>query len=169
VIQVGSVLAVFGVRGELRVHLDNPASEMWRAPLEVTAVRPDGTEQAVVLTVRTGAGKRWIGHIDGVDDRDAARAWIGTRFLFPEDRLPAPEPDEAYVFRIEGAPVEVGGQQVGRVTAIHHSGGTDVLEIRTADGRTEFVPCLEHLVERIDGAIPVVALRPGALPEAGEE
>jgi len=169
VIQIGSVLAVFGVRGELRVHLDNPASDLWKAPLEVTAVRPDGTEREVVLSVRTGAGKRWIGRIDGVEGRDAARAWVGTRFLFPENRLPAPDADEAYVFRIEGAPVEVDGRRVGRVASIHHSGGTDILEIRTADGRTEFVPCLDQHVERIDGAVPIVVLRAGAMPVAGEE
>ncbi len=163
------MLAVFGVRGELRVHLDNPASVLWRAPLEVTAVRPDGSERVVVLSVRTGAGKRWIGRIEGVTDRDAARTWVGTRFLFPEDRLPAPEPDEAYVFSIDGAPVVVDGRRVGGVAAIHSSGGTDILEIRTDDGRTEFVPCLDQHVERIDGAVPIVVLRAGALPAAGEE
>jgi 16S rRNA processing protein RimM len=123
----------------------------------------------VVLSVRTGAGKRWIGHIEGIADRDEARAWVGTRFLFPEDRLPAPEVDEAYVFRIDGAPVEMDGRRVGRVAHIHQSGAVDILEIRTDDGRTEFVPCLEQHVERMDGAVPVVVLRAGALPDPGEE
>jgi 16S rRNA processing protein RimM len=168
-IEIGSVLAVFGVRGELRVHLDNPRSDLWKAPVEVTAAWPDGSTREVVLAVRRGAGKRWLGRIEGVSDRDAAQGWVGVRFLFPEDRLPAPGPDEAYVFRIEGAPVEIGGLRVGRVSRIHSAGGADVLEIRTEDGRTEFVPCIDQQVERIDGTVPVVVLRTGALAGTTEE
>ena len=51
-IEIGSVLAVFGVRGELRVRLDNPASDLWRAPLEVTARRL-GNHVEIRFTVPT--------------------------------------------------------------------------------------------------------------------
>jgi 16S rRNA processing protein RimM len=166
-LELGSVLAVFGVRGELRLHLHHPESPLWAAPVSVVAQWPDGTRRAVRLSVRPGAGKRWLGRIAGVDDRDAARAWVGVRLLFPRDLLPPPAADEFYVWQVEGAPIEVSGVQVGRVVRVHHSGGTDVFEIRSTDGRTEFVASLKDNVEAV-GADRLV-LCPGAWPDAEEE
>jgi 16S rRNA processing protein RimM len=168
-IELGSVLAVFGVRGELRLHLHHPESPLWAAPLSLVAQWPDGTRRPVRLAVRRGAGKRWLGRIDGVDDRGAARTWVGARLWFPRDALPAPEPDELYVFQVEGAAVEVAGERVGTVVQVHHTGGTDVFEIRATDGRTEFVPSLKHHVEAITSDPPKVVLDASAWPAAGEE
>jgi 16S rRNA processing protein RimM len=168
-IELAQVLAVFGVRGELKLHLHHPESPLWAGPVDVVAAWPDGTRRPVRVQVRRGAGRRWLGRIDGLDDRDEARVWVGARLLVAADALPAPEPDELYVFQVEGAPVEVDGERVGTVVQVHHTGGNDVFEIRATDGRTEFVPSLRDHVETISANPARVVLKAAAWPGPGEE
>ena len=57
-VELGEVVGVFGVWGEVRLFLANPASDTLHQSRTVVLVMPDGVERPVRMVVRPGAGKR---------------------------------------------------------------------------------------------------------------
>ncbi|MCA9490941.1 MAG: 16S rRNA processing protein RimM [Myxococcales bacterium] len=163
-IELGSVVGVFGVAGEVRVHLHNPGSTLLRQPTVVTLIGPDDSSRRVRLSVRSGAGKRILGRFDGVSDRDAAAALMGSRFGVGADELPPEEDGEIYVHRLLGAEVVLDGQVIGTLKEIHDEGPTPILEI-TIGGQVAFVPLLDEFVDELLPDERRITLRPGALVE----
>ena len=163
-LELGSIVGVFGVRGEVRVFLHNPKSSLFARPREVVLIDPSGRRHQAVLSVRSGAGKRILGRLQGVDDRDVAASLRDWAIVVHESALPALAQDEFYVYQIEGADVFIGDECVGRVVRVHCTEPVDILEI---DGGDEpmFVPCVAEFVASLDGQAGVVRLVPGALEE----
>lgn len=160
-VELGYVSGVFGVRGEVRVFLHNPESELLESACDVWLVTPDGARRAVLLTCRSGAGRRILGAIDGLTDPAEARALQGHRIVVPEADLPSPDEGEFYVRDVEGAEVRIDGARVGTVTRVHAAGAVDILEIDTGGAEPAFVPAVQDFVQAIgpDG----VVLSAGAL------
>ena len=147
-VELGKVVGVFGVRGELRVFLHNPGSRLLMGgPKEVTLLLPSGHRRPARLKCRSGAGKRILGRIDGLTDRDEAAALKGTRILVPRATLPAPDEGEYYVADLQGLEVEVDGEVVGRLVDVHSTAAGDLVEL-TVGSETEFVSMSSpHIVE----------------------
>jgi 16S rRNA processing protein RimM len=163
-IELGYVQAVFGVRGEVKLFLHNSDSDLLVRGRSVLFVAPDGRRFAGKLASRPGAGKRILGKIDGYEDPEHAAELIGWRFGIPKSDLPRLGEGEFYVSQIEGADVVIAGEVVGKVVTVQSTQGPDVLVIRTG-ADTMFVPCTADQVIRVDTALRVVELVPGALEE----
>ena len=163
-VELGFVSGVFGTAGEVRLHLHNPTSDLLRQPRRVVLVAPDGSRRHATLTARPGAGKRILGRIAGIDDRDGAAALMGFRVRIEKADLPAAAPDEFYVWQLEGAAVEVDGQRRGTVATIHRAGPIDILEVDIGSDSV-FVPMIAAIVVGVDAPRRVVRLAPGALDE----
>lgn len=165
-LEFGWISGVFGFRGEVRLHLHHRESGWLERPRGVVLVDPEGRRYQARLKARRGAGRRWIGRLDGATTEEHARALEGWRVLVPRSALPEPEPDEFYVADVVDRPVFVDGRAEGRVVALHETGPVDVLEL-DLDGRPAFVPLLRERVVRIgpDG----VHLAEGALVLDEEE
>ncbi len=167
-VELGYVSGVFGVHGEIRVFLHHRESDLWSNPQPVQLVQADGSRTERVLTVRPGAGKRVLGRIEGCTDRDAAARWQGARIFISTERLPSLEDGEYFLWQLQGAAVEIEGEKVGRVVAVHPSGPVEVLEV--AVGRqTVFVPSLQEYVLEVDLPQRRVVLAPGALDEEDDD
>ena len=162
-IELGTISGVFGVQGEVRLFLHNPESDALADPTPVVLVRPDGERFAATLQARSGAGKRIIGRLRGLDDRNLAYSLKDWRILVRAADLPEPEDDEFYVYELEGLPVRVGEREIGTVATVHATPGGDVLEIDTG-GEPLFVPFLERFLESVD-LEEGIALTPEALDE----
>ena len=163
-IELGYVSGVFGVKGEVRLFLHDRDSRTLYAPTQVTLVGPDGTERAVELRARSGAGGRVLARMEGVTSREAAAAWKGWRIQIPRTDLPALEDDEFYVHAVLGLPVFVEGVQVGNVRAVHDSGPHQIFEVKLGTGALGFVPVLRTHVLAVDPPRGV-DVAPGALAE----
>lgn len=163
-IELGSVVGVFGVAGEVRVHLHNPGSRLLREPTTVTLIGPDGSTRRARLSVRSGAGKRILGRIEGVGDRDAAAALMGWRFGVGAGELPPEDDGEIYVHRLLGAEVVLEGQVIGTLEEIHDEGPTPILEL-SVGGQIAFVPLLDEFVDELLPDERRITLRKGALVE----
>ncbi len=163
-IELGYISGVFGVRGEVKVFLYNPESTLFETPRVVRLVGPEG-EREVTLSTRPGAGKRILGLVDGVTTPDEARALADLRIVVARDVLPDLEADEFYDWQLEGAPVLVDGETVGRVVRIHHPGEVEVFEIDVGDAEPAFVPSVSEFVLAIDVDTPSLTLHPSALSE----
>lgn len=164
-VELGKVVGVFGVRGEVRLHLHNrESSVLLDAPADVVLVAPDGSRRSARLACRPGAGKRILGRIEGLDQREEAAAMKGTRIAMARADLPPTDEGEFYVTDLQHLPVFIDGEAVGKVVDIHTTAGGDLLEARI-DGDSVFVPFASPLVLEVDVEAGQVVLDPAVLEE----
>lgn len=159
-VELGRVSGVFGVRGEVRLYLHHPESDLLRTERTVWLERDDGTTRKVRLSARPGAGRRVIGRLAGVGDPESARDWIGARIYIEKAALPALADGEFYVHELLGLTVVCDGRTAGRLAAVHDTPGGGVLEIDGPDGA---VFALATRIVRVDAASGTLVLEPGAL------
>ena len=148
-IELGYISGIFGVRGEVRVFLHNQGSDLLVRERNVVLVSPEGVRRPARMSTRPGAGKRILGRIADVSDRDVAASLKGWQIWFPVSELPRPDHGEFYVWQIEGARLELNGAEIGEVVTVHPTDGDDVLEV-VINGEPEFLPLLHELFEEID-------------------
>lgn len=163
-VELGYVSGVFGFRGEVRLYLHNPSSDLLREPREVVLVAPDGARRTARMSARPGAGKRVLGRIEGVSDERGAAALEHHRVLIARDALPATDEGEFYVADLLGLAVEAGARR-GAVVEVHQAGPVDVLEIDVGGREPVFVPMVDGAVRSVDLDAGVVILAPDALDE----
>jgi 16S rRNA processing protein RimM len=103
--------------------------------------------------------------VDGVADRDAAEAVIGSRVLVLQADLPPPAEDEFYYHELEGFAVETtDGQALGAIAETFTTGTSDVWVVRGV-GREHLIPVIADVVRSIDrdGRKVVIEPLPGLL------
>lgn len=148
-VRYGTVTGVFGVRGEARVYLYNPASTLLKKRREVTLVAPSGERRVVSLSIRPGAGKRILGRIDGVSTPEAVEALVDWEICVPKSLLPPTQEGEWYHHELLGLPVRTeSGEVLGKLAEIHATGEMDVWVVRSAT-EEHFVPVLLDLIARV--------------------
>lgn len=166
-VELGYLMGAFGVRGEVRVFLHHPESDLLARPKDVVLVGPDGRRWRARLSVRPGAGKRILGRLEGVDDPDVAASLRDWHVYVPRADLPPLADDELWVGELEGATVRIDGQDEGVVLDVQHTAGPDVLVVDTGED-VRLVPLLKAFFLGFDRAARVVVLAPGALDEDPE-
>jgi len=126
-VPLGRIAGVHGVRGWVKVLSDTE-------PLEgILRYDPwllgDGGRTCRVRQGRRH-GKGLIAHLEGYDDRDAAKSLVGLEIAVTRDQLPAPRPDEFYWTDLEGlGVVTTTGVELGRVDHLFSTGVNDVLVV----------------------------------------
>ncbi|MCA9297448.1 MAG: 16S rRNA processing protein RimM [Alphaproteobacteria bacterium] len=159
-VELGSISGVFGVRGEVRLHLHNRDSSLLDDGREVVLITPEGRFRATLRT-RPGAGKRVLGVIDGIEDRDEAEALIGATFTVPLADLPEPDDDEYYLDEVVGMSVCTGEKVHGRVVEVHTTGPVEVFELDTG----AYLPSTGDHILAIDRVARVIEVAEGAVHE----
>lgn len=154
---LGHIAGVFGVRGEVRLWLDNPDSRwLFESPREIVLRSPDGAERPAKLQARPGSGRRILGRIPGHQRREQAEALMGWEILAPRDALPEPDDGSWYVEDLLGLEVRTAsGRVLGRLAEVHQHAPTEVWEVHGTDGPCYVPVLLDNIVEV--GACIVVA------------
>lgn len=143
---LGEVIGVFGLRGELRVHLHHREGATLTRPRDVELILPEG-RRIVRMSVRPGAGKRVLARVEGVETPEAAAALVGARIEVDRATLPPPEAGEYYVHDLLGATVvDETGAEHGVVTEVA-AGPVDVWVL---DEGAAFVVASTDAVRRVD-------------------
>lgn len=167
-VELGSVVGVFGFRGEVRLHLYNPDSDLLDKPKPVVLTAPDGRRFVGTLSARPGAGNRIIGRLAGVESEEEARSLRGYRISIAKAALPELEEGEYYVWQLQGARVFLEGEEVGKLVEVQSPGPTDIFVIERLNGRLAFIPALSEFIASVDVQGGRIALMPGALDEIPE-
>jgi 16S rRNA processing protein RimM len=145
---VGQFAGAHGVRGLARLK------PFTAKPEDVTrygAVETEDAARRFALQLVGQAKGVVIVRVDGVADRDAARALTGLRLYVARANLPAPADDEFYHADLVGlAIVAPDGAALGSIRALHDFGAGDVLELVLRDGRAVMVPFSRAVVPEID-------------------
>jgi len=153
---LGHVAGVFGVRGELRLWLDNRDSTwLIDASREVVLRSPDGQERQVSLWARPGAGRRILGRIEGLSRPEQAEALVDWQILVPRDALPDLDDDSWYIEEIMGLEVRTEhGALLGKLVEVHQGAPVEVWEIH-GDGGVCYVPVLVDRIVEVGDVIVV--------------
>jgi 16S rRNA processing protein RimM len=142
-------MGTHGVRGELRVKLHNPESELLY-DVEAVQLRAAGAMRPyTVLQVRPG-GKGLLVQLEGVDTVERAQALRGSELCVGRSHLPELPDGEFYHCDLEGLTVvDLAGTPQGTVERVLEYPASTVLRVRTDRGPIE-VPMREPYLVQID-------------------
>ncbi len=142
---MGRVAGAYGVRGWIRVLVDDPEDLSRQARWWV-----GGVERAIEQA-KPHAGAL-LAKLTGVDDRGQAQALNGAAVELPRSRLPALEPGRYYwADLIDLAVVNESGVVLGRVKALFSNGAHDVMELEGPDGGAgRLLPWVPSVVRAVD-------------------
>ena len=152
-LSVGKIVGVQGLQGELRV---NPASDF---PERFTAPGPRWLRsrkggEPIEIQLKKGRqlpGKSlFVVRFEGIDNRSAAEALVGQELLVSADDRPELADGEFHLLDLVGleARLKADGPAIGTVSDLI-SGGNDLLEITTADGRKQLIPFVKAIVPEV--------------------
>ncbi|MCB4412098.1 ribosome maturation factor RimM [Synechococcus sp. MU1611] len=152
-LSVGKIVGVQGLQGELRV---NPASDF---PERFTAPGPrwlrsrqggEPTEIQLKKGRQLPGKSLFVVRLEGIDNRSAAQALVGQELLVAGDDRPELAEGEFHLLDLVGleARLTADGPAIGTVTDLI-SGGNDLLEIKTADGRKLLIPFVDAIVPEV--------------------
>lgn len=151
---MGHVAGAYGVRGWIRVQVDDP---------EDLRLQPQWWIDGVARTVEQAKahGTALVVKLKGVDDRAQAEALQGATVELPRERLPALEAGRYYWDDLVGLEVvNESGTVLGKVQSLFSNGAHDVMVLAGPKGESErllpWVPAVVRAVDLEGGRIDVV-------------
>ena len=152
-LSVGKIVGVQGLQGELRV---NPASDF---PERFTVPGPrwlrsrqggEPTEIQLKKGRQLPGKSLFVVRFEGIDNRSAAEALVGQELLVSADDRPELDEGEFHLLDLLGleARLAADGPAVGTVSDLI-SGGNDLLEITSSEGRKLLIPFVEAIVPEV--------------------
>lgn len=161
-VRVGTIARPHGLRGALRVKLDNADSATLQSVARVL-LDCHGAQREYRVRTATRAGRNAMRvELEEVATCEAAEALRGATVFVAEAALPPPGEGEFYDFRAIGCEVvTIDGRRLGTVVEIFATGANDVLVVR--DGAAEvLIPVIADVVKSLDFAARRIAI--DALP-----
>jgi 16S rRNA processing protein RimM len=149
-IVLGTVVGAHGLRGELRVKLHNPASELLSTLSHVTLRSPGEPQRRVaLLSARAHAKDIWWIALEGCDEREQAMQLRDAELCVTRAELPALPEGEHYLVDLIGLCVRLpDGRALGRVDEVLEYPAACVLRVGVEAGVIE-VPLLPPYVLEI--------------------
>ena len=149
-LSVGKIVGVQGLRGELRVNPASDFPERFTAPGRRWLRSPQGGEP-IEIQLKKGRqlpGKSlFVVRFEGIENRSAAETLVGQEVLVSAYDRPELGDGEFHLLDLLGleARLTANGPAIGTVSDLI-SGGNDLLEVTTADGRKLLIPFVEAIV-----------------------
>jgi 16S rRNA processing protein RimM len=155
-ILLGHVARPHGIRGGLRLHLENPNGEAMREGVTVR-LELKGKARSHLVERLYGQG---LLQLEGIATREAAEGLRGAAVLLRRSELPPLDDDEAYLIDLLGAEVrDEAGKVLGTLVAFSDNGAQPLAEVKTASGIV-LVPFVPPLVVDANEVAGVVVLAP---------
>ena len=152
-LSVGKIVGVQGLQGELRVKPASDFPERFTTP-GPRLLRRDKDSEPTEIQLKKGRqlpGKSlFVVRFEGIDNRSAAEALVGQELLVSADDRPELAEGEFHLLDLVGleARLKADGPAIGTVSDLI-SGGNDLLEITTAEGRKLLIPFVEAIVPEV--------------------
>lgn len=167
---VGRVSRPHGVRGGLKVELENPDSALLSVGLKVKLQRRSGAAKEVTITRVYGGSNV---EVDTCEDRNTAEELRGVEVWVRRADFPPVDDDETYLIDLVGARVmHREGHELGIIEAFSDNGAQPLAEVRTSSAKNVvLVPFVPPIVQAVDEAAHCVVLAPptGLFDDDAEE
>ena len=162
-LQIGTIVAPQGLRGELRVYPDTDFPERFEVPGKRWLLRPGETEPQPIelLSGRYVEGKNLcIVKLAGVENREQVEELRGCKLLVPESDRPQLGEDEYHVVDLIGLQVfmQESGELVGTVVDVIPA-GHDLLEVEMHQSFASDKKPKKVLIPFVKAIAPVVDLQ----------
>jgi 16S rRNA processing protein RimM len=157
--QVGEILGIFGVRGELKVR---PLSDFpERFAVGATLYLGEQHEPHTITSARLRPGSHILA-LSGIESANDAERLRGKRLAVPADALAPLGADQFYQHDILGLRVEhVNGATLGVVVDIINAGPTDIYVVRNeATGAEHMLPAVKEFIRQVDMTARVMRVEP---------
>ncbi len=127
---LGRISGLFGVMGWLKIFSYTEPREAI-LDFRVCLLVQNGSSRSVTIAEGKRHSKTVIVRLEGVNDRDAAAAYIGADIAVPKEQMPPPEAGHYYWSDLEGLKVvHRDGTVLGTVAYLLATGANDVLVVR---------------------------------------
>ncbi|MFQ4144772.1 ribosome maturation factor RimM [Chlorogloeopsis sp. ULAP02] len=169
-LEIGTIVAAQGLRGELRVYPDSDFSERFEVPGKRWLLHPGQTEPQPIelLAGRYIEGKNlYVITLAGVENRNQAEELRGCKLLVPQSDRPQLGEDEYHILDLIGLPVfmQETGELIGKVIDVL-SAGNDLLEVELHQQKEEGEKIKKSktvLIPFVRAIAPVVDLETGRI------
>jgi 16S rRNA processing protein RimM len=162
-IYLGRIVKAFGIRGELKFK---PSDDFWDDVLGSQHLMMhslmDGEVSArpAVLRAWRPHGNTFVVELEGIRDRNAAEAMIGSELFVADDQIDVDMPDELLPFQLLGITAKTeSGEWLGEISAILRSSAHDIYEI-TGERGSFLVPAVPEFIVSIDADDRTMIVRP---------
>ena len=149
-----------GLKGEIVAELFTDFPERFEDVEELVLVSPRGERTTKRLEDYWFQKDRVVLKIAGYDDVDAAKELVGFEFAVPEServQLPA---DHYYDWELEGCTVKAGSENIGLVSSVMRTGGTEILVVNDERGKERLIPLADSIVVKVDAANKTIVVDP---------
>jgi 16S rRNA processing protein RimM len=167
---IGKAVALFGIRGELKVLLLTDIPNRF-AGLGAVYAGPDHTRR-LIQSVRPYKGEMIVLKLEGIDDADTAESLRDQNLAIPVSELAQLPPDSYYQHDILGLMViTLNGQKLGSIVDIIVTGSNDVYVIKAPDGSQVLIPAIKDVIKQVDLIRRTIYIDPlpGLLDNVAEE
>jgi 16S rRNA processing protein RimM len=159
-ILLGKVVAVHGVRGQLRIFLFSGVLDTIAGLETITFKEPGGKTASFAVTKAVRHGKKVLLSLKDFDTVNQVARLAGREIFIRREQLPAPAEGEYYWIDLIGLVVETDlGEPLGILSDIIVTGSNDVYVVKGND-REYLIPALEEVVIKIDLATRVMVVSP---------
>jgi len=146
---IGKVVALFGVRGELKVRLLTDIPNRF-AELDAVHLGPNHIRY-LIQRVRPHKGEMVVLKLEGIDAANAAEALRNLDLQIPLGELAKLPPDSYYQHDILGLHVfTLTERNLGEIVDIIVTGSNDVYVVKTQEGRQVLIPAIKDVIKQID-------------------
>jgi 16S rRNA processing protein RimM len=150
-IVIARVVKARGIRGEVACVVETDFPGRFSSLKEASVWMPDGTRCILKVEDHWFHKDRVILKFEGYDTMTEARNLVGARLVISERDLKPLTDGEFFEHQLIGSiAVSSGGQVLGLVTGLLRTGGTDVLVVRSDDGRERLIPFADEICISVD-------------------
>ena len=154
-VKLGRITTVYGVKGWVKVFsntepMDNIfAYQPWQ-------IQINGQWQEVKVNQGKHHGKGLVAQLEGCNDREQAKFYVGAEIAVDQSLLPDLEEGEYYWSQLTGMNVETeAGVKLGKVDHLIATGANDVLVVKgsqaSIDSEERLIPWLpDQVITKID-------------------
>jgi 16S rRNA processing protein RimM len=154
-VTLGRISGVFGVKGWIKVEsYTDPSGNI--VTFGRWTLRLRGADEAFEIEQGREHGGGVVAKLQGIDDRDRARDYVGADIVVERERLPDVGAGEYYWTDLEGLEVRTtAGVVLGTVERLYATGAHDVLVLAGRPGR--LIPfVVGPVVKRVDLATGLI-------------
>jgi 16S rRNA processing protein RimM len=157
---IARIVKARGIRGEVACDIETDFPDRFEALEQATLWMPDGTRRVLNVEDSWFHKDRVILKFEGIDTMTDAETLVGGRLVISEIDARELDQDEFYEYEIVGSDViTTDGIQLGRVTKLVRTGGTDVLVVE--DGNRELmIPFAEDICPEVDTKAQRITINP---------
>ena len=159
-LQVARIGKPHGIRGEVTVQVLTDAPGDRFVPGTQFIVEPASAGPLTVISARWNKDILLLA-FEEIETRNEAETVRGAKLFIETEDIGADDDDEGwYEHELVGLDVRVGGNVVGKVSALHTLPVQDLLVVTTDDGKEVLIPFVEQIVPEVNVGEKYVLVTP---------